>query len=196
MSYHYNIVQTLEYWGLSDILVPFLLVFTVVFAILENIKLLPAKRFHVVIALAMALGVIIPHLTNTYPAEADVVNIINQSLPSIGVIVIGILMALLLIGTFGWEYTGGKVFPNLIALGAFVVVLYIFGRSAGWFQYGFLDWVYFSIAPETWTLLTVLLVFGLIVYFVVADEGEPEGEPSAGKKGLEILKDIFGGQVK
>lgn len=192
MSYHYNIIQTLEYWGLSDILVPFLLVFTVVFAILENIKLFPAKRFHVVIALAMALGVIIPHLTNTYPAEADVVNIINQSLPSIGVIVIGILMALLLIGTFGWKYVGGKVFPNLIAIAAFVVVTYIFGRSAGWFQYGFLDWLYLSVAPETWTLLTVLLVFGLIVYFIVADEGEK----GAGQKGLEILKDIFGGQVK
>lgn len=194
MSYYSNIVQTLEYWGLSEVLVPFILVFTVVFAILENIKILPAKRFNVIVALAMALGVIIPHVTHGYPTEADVVDIINNSLPSVGVIVVGIMMALLLIGTFGWQYTGGKVLPNVIAMAAFLVVVYIFGRSAGWFQYGFLDWLYFSIAPETWTLLVVVLVFGLIIYFIVGEE--KSSEKGIAGKGLDILKEIFGGQVK
>lgn len=195
MPYYYtDVFQTLEYWGLSDVLVPFILVFTVVFAILQKIGILPEKRFNVIVALALALGVIIPHVTYMYPADADVVNIINQSLPSIAVIVVGVMMALLLIGSFGWTFVGGAVFPSVIAIAAFVIVLFIFGRSAGWYQYGFLDWLDLYISPETWSLFVVLLIFGGIVYFIVRKEpGAGEGMGDTAKK---VIKDIFGGLVK
>ncbi len=192
MAYPYDIIGTLQYWGLSDILVPFILVFTVIFAILQNIKILPEKRFNVIVALAMSLAVIVPHVTHTYPPEADVVDVINQSLPSVGIITIGIIMALLLIGTLGYKWEGTAVLNPLIAIAAFVTVLFIFGRSAGWFPYGFWDWVDFYIAPETWTLLVAVLIFGLIVYFIVGEKPQKNWTDSAG----DVLKDVFGGMVK
>lgn len=189
---YYDLIQTLEYWGLSDILVPFILVFTVIFAVLQNIKILPEKRFNVIVALAMALAVIVPHVTRTYPPEADVVDIINQSLPSVGIITIGIIMALLLIGTLGYKWEGTAVLNPLIAIAAFGTVFFIFGRSAGWFSYGYTNWLDFYISPETWTLLAAVLIFGLIVYFIVGEERKEPWTKSAG----DVLSDIFKGMVK
>ena len=197
MPYTYDIIQTLQYWGLSDIIVPFILVFTIVFAVLENIKILPEKRFNVIVALAMALAVVVPHVTNSYPGDADVVNIINESLPSVGVIVIGIMMTLLLIGTFGWKFAGTSVLNPIIAIGAFLTVLYIFGRSAGWYPYGygFMDWLDLYISPETWSLFVIILVFGLLVYFIVRPEPKQTDKGGWGKA-QDMLKEVFGGMVK
>ncbi|MBI4440721.1 hypothetical protein HY639_00995 [Candidatus Woesearchaeota archaeon] len=189
-----DLVQTLEYWGLSDVLVPFILVFTVVFAVLQNIKILPEKRFNVVVALAMALAVIVPHVTHSYPAQADVVDIINQSLPSVGLITVGIIMALLLIGTLGYKWEGTAVLNPMIAIAAFATVLFIFGRSAGWFPYGFFDWLDVYIAPETWTLFVAILIFGIIIYYIIGPE--KKDEPGVWDKAAGVAKEMFGGMVK
>ena len=79
-----------DWYTLTDILLPFLLIFTVIFAILQRSKILgiDRKNFNVVVALVIGLLVIIPHITGTYPYDRDVVNILNNAIPQISIFII------------------------------------------------------------------------------------------------------------
>ncbi|PIN86590.1 hypothetical protein COV19_03665 [Candidatus Woesearchaeota archaeon CG10_big_fil_rev_8_21_14_0_10_44_13] len=169
-------IRQLEDLGLTDVLMPFLLVFTVVYAILHKTKILgdEKKNFNVMISLIMALAVIIPHVTNP-GSKYDVVDIINQSLPHVSLLIILVLMVLLLVGIFGvgpmWE---GSSISGGIALIAFIAVVYIFGAAANfWPTVTWLNWLD---DPETQSLIIVLLVFALIVWFITKEEPKPRRE--------------------
>ena len=101
-------LYSLESWGLTDVILPFVLIFTVIFAILQKAKIFGAesKKYNVVFALAISLLVVIPHVTGTYPAGLDAVDIINQAIPSISVLAIAVIMFLVLAGIF-FEPKGG-----------------------------------------------------------------------------------------
>ena len=75
--YLMDFFQSLERWGLTDIMLPFLLVFVLVFAVLEKTAVLGAdkKNFNVIVALVLALATIIPHATSTYPCEPGELNL-------------------------------------------------------------------------------------------------------------------------
>ena len=77
------ILQLWESWGLMDVILPFLLIFAVVYAALTKVKIFGEQkdRIHIIIALVIALAVVVPHVTYMYPPESDVVNIINTALP-------------------------------------------------------------------------------------------------------------------
>jgi amino acid transporter len=84
-------VYVLENLGVVDVILPFILVFVIVFAVLQKTKILgenkegkPMKNFNSVIALVMGLAVVIPHVMGSYPdPNMDIVNIINIALPNI-----------------------------------------------------------------------------------------------------------------
>lgn len=179
-------LQQLEAMGLLDSLLPFLLIFTIVFAVLQNTHILgrDRKNFNVIVALVLSLMAVIPHVMNTYPRGADVILIINSALPNVGVVIIAIIMLLLIMGAFGREiditesgFVSGAV--PIIALG---IILYIFGTSAGWWGGPSGNWGFLS-DPDNQAVLVVIIVFALIIFFIT---GGPQ-------KGLGNLKigDIF-----
>ncbi len=180
--------------GVLDSLLPFLLVFTIVFAILQKGKVFgeEKKNINVVIALIMGLAVVIPHVTNTYPAGSDVVNIINSALPNISVVVIAIIMVLLMIGIFAPDVSWfGSSIQGWMVFIAMAAVFYIFGSAAGWWQtpttLGFLN------NSDTQALIVIVLIFGIIVWWVTS---EPEKQTKVGflQKAGEGLAGIFGGK--
>ena len=81
-----DFINTLESWGLTDVMLPFLLMFTLMFAILQKTKILgdDKKNFNTVVALVMSLLIVIPHVNGTYPLDYDPVNIINRFLQMLG----------------------------------------------------------------------------------------------------------------
>ena len=103
MVYFDNIVYTLERWGVSDILLPFLLIFAIVFAILEMTKIFGAdkKNINVIVSLVMGLSIIFPHLTGSYPPTRDVVDIINRALPGVSLLLVAIVSLLIVLGMIG-----------------------------------------------------------------------------------------------
>ena len=169
-------MQTLESWGLSDVIMPFLLVFTIVYAILAKTRLMgeDKKNFNIMLALIMALSVIIPHVTSP-GSRYDVVDIINQALPHVSLLIVIILMALLLIGIFGvgpmWS---GSSITGGIALLAFIAVVYIFGAAANF--WGTITWLYWLNDPQIQSLIVVILIFAIIVWFITKDEKKTPGE--------------------
>ncbi len=191
-GYFQNAVAQLEAYGLTDVFLPFFLIFTIVFAILQRTHLLGEnkKNFNVIIALVLAFGVIIPHITGGYPPNADVVNIINSALPNVSLVLVAILMVLLLIGIFGWKVGGeGTTIQGWIALIAFLVVGYIFGAAADLWHIP--DRLSFLLSPDTQALIVVFLIFGLVVWFITKEEKESAGEgalKSLGKTMSELFK--------
>lgn len=120
-----NIILRLESLGLSDLLVPVILIFSIVFAILNTIKLFK-KNINLLLALVISLLTVIPHVTGSYPPCYDIVIIINTALPKIGLVIIGLMMFLLVIGLFGLKLDFFNKFLPIIAIMAFIITLVSF----------------------------------------------------------------------
>jgi len=187
-------IRSLESFGLLDSLLPFILIFAVLFAVLQKTKVIGEGRrqFNTVIALVISLMVIIPHVTQSYPPGQDIVVIINTALPQVSLLVIAVLAALLLIGVFApgvmFGGTGLGALLGVLSMGA---IVYIFGNAAGIWKspkvFGLLN------DPDTQAVLIIILVFGVIIWFVTrgdATSGEGSDFWNNMKDGL---KNTFGG---
>jgi hypothetical protein len=173
-----DFILRLEQWGVANVLLPFILVFTIVFAIMQKTEILgkDKKNINVMIALVMGLAIIFPHVLGIYPPESDPVNIINRALPNVSVIFVAIVMLLLLIGLLGGEIKWlGTSISGWIAVASFLVIIYIFGRAAGWFGGRLPNWLVWLENPDTQAFIVILLVFGIIVWFITKDEKASKG---------------------
>lgn len=186
MATFIDMVLYLQSWGLLDVLIPFLLVFTLVFAILQNVKVFGpnSKRYNVIIGLAMGFAVVVPHLLwgTPHPNDpylvtgfVDIVKVINNSLPQVSVVIIAVLMVLLMIGLLGVKLNYANK-GGVVVIAAIIVVLYIFGTNAGWFFGGQFPWfLWWLVDPATQALLITILIFGVIIWFITRDEKKTEG---------------------
>ena len=149
-----SFILALESWGLIDVLLPFLLIFIVIFASLQKTEILgkDKKNFNVIVSIIVALLVIVPHVMGTYPGGFDVVDIINTVIPQISLIIVGILMLMMLLGLFA-----GSEVPMVVAgIAAIIVVLILIG-STGWL-YG-LDWLYDFFGTEAVSFFIILIEY-------------------------------------
>jgi len=176
-----NILVQLESLGLTDLLIPFLLIFAVIFSILNVIKLFK-RNINIVLALVISLLTVIPHINKTYPRCYDVITIINQATPQIGLLVIAVVMFFLVVGLFGMKLDFFTKFLPIIAIGAFLATVYIFfTSSSSGCGLG-------NILPSIWSLPgwqyvipgTVLVI---IIWFIVRGKGKAgtAGKPAAPK---------------
>ncbi|MDD5133221.1 MAG: hypothetical protein PHD81_02125 [Candidatus Nanoarchaeia archaeon] len=124
-------IEFFQSFGLFDILLPFLLVFTIVFAILEKTMILgaedkkPKKNLDSMVSFVIALLVI---------ASNKVVTAMTKALPNIILLVIVSISFLLMIGVFATtdEFDlkkKHKTFYYIFTVGMFVGVIIIFMAS-------------------------------------------------------------------
>lgn len=190
-----DVFLMLDSLGVLDSLLPFLLIFTIIYAILNKTKIIGEgrKNFNVIVALTLSLMVVIPHITGRYPnPQSDPVVIINTAIPNISVIIVAILAVLLIIGIFGKNLDiAGTSLAGWVGIGAFIAVAWIFGSAAGFFGEGFLALPAFLQDPDTQALIVMILVFGLIIMFITS---EREGPSVTG--GLGKLIDGIGRSIK
>ena len=172
----------LQQYGVMDFLLPFILVFTIVFAVTETLPIFKEKKqFRVIISLVLALMFVVPHIIGYYPLGYDPVAVMNATLPSISLVAVASVMLLLLMGLFGTGFAGeAKPWIALIALG---FVAYIFGASLGFWigPYDAFSWW----SPEITELMIILLVFGLIIWFVTKEDTPAGGGVGKIFKGIE-----------
>ena len=166
--------QALNNWGLSDVLLPFLLVFAITYAILHKTKI-PSDKKNLQATLAFILGFmfVMPHLTGQPVLGYDPVVLVNSVMPTIGVLLVAILLFFVLIGLFiKDEYkgvSGGLL--TFVVIVSVLIVLYVFGAAAGWWT-GW-DWLTNLLGgTDVIAIIVMLLIFGLVVLFVTGDENE------------------------
>lgn len=162
--------RQLESFGLTDALLPFLLIFTLLFAVLQKSHLLgkDKRNFNIVVATVISLMVVIPHVTGSYPPGKDVIELMNSALPQISIVIVAVLMALLLIGVFGGSanWMGGSL-SGWIAILAFGIIIYIFGAEANWWSNlpQKLNWW----GTDTSSIVTIILVFAVIIWYITKE---------------------------
>ncbi len=186
-----NIIWTLDNMGITDVILPFMIVFVVVFAALQKSLVLgkDSKKYNVIVALVLGLSVVIPHVTGMYPPNGDIVEIMNRALPNVSLIAIAFVMIMLLLGIIGGEVDfAGKSLGGWAVLVSIVAVIVIFIGSAGFFSSmpWWLQWINNAYTME---IIVSILVFGIIIWFITKED-KPAGKDKEGKF-FEGLSDIW-----
>jgi hypothetical protein len=166
-----GVFANLESLGLFDVLLPFMLIFALVYAILQKIELFgkDTRNYNIVVALVMGLSVVFPHVLGYYPPDRDVVVIINTALPNVGITIVAIVMAMLIIGLLGRRVElGGNSLSGWIAILAFGLIIFIFGSAANWWMLP--DWLSVLNDPDTMALVVTVLVFAIIIWFITKED--------------------------
>ncbi len=189
-----NMIYRLDNLGLTDILLPFLLIFVIVFAILQKTKVLGEERknLSIIVALVVGLLVVIPHATGRFPPNADPVVIINDALPQLSIVLVAVIFLLVLIGAFGQDYVFlGVTMPGWITLLSLVVIVIIFGGAAGWWSGQFGNSLERIFGTEAIAVAIMLLVFGIVIAWITSESKEKEDRALMNRLGVDFSK-LFG----
>jgi len=173
-------IEFLQDFGFFDIILPFLLVFTIVFGILEKTKIFgtekigekeyPKKNIDAMVAFTVAFFVV---------AAKEVVYSIKTSLPMVALILVAIISLLMLVGAFvsgKEEFDFFKLFDGAKGwfAGTFLVaIIAIFLNS-----FGLLEPVYEYFSGRGSSVFIVIVFVGIlmgVVYFVFNSNTESGG---------------------
>lgn len=179
-----NVIEFFERIGIYDVVLPFLLVFTIAFAILEKSKILgtekikgevfPKKNLNAMAAFVIAFLVV---------ASSKLVEIITQVSSQVIVLVLLGVFFMLLVGTFYKPTKEGE--PIGLEEGwlkwsftviMFVGILAIFMNAMGWLQ-ALLNYLRLFWSSTVVASIVLILVIILFVWYITKSE---EKTPSGG----------------
>lgn len=172
MVAQFNIGESIRYLqdlGVYEYILPFLLVFAIIFAILEKVGIFGADKTQINAVVAVVMGLLLI-------AEQSLVNILNMFLPNVAMVIVVILMFLLIasmISTHGSGELDGFVKFIKWASGIIGVIVLI-TMLAPQFNWRLS-------AYETEALITLAVFFALIggiIYLVMPKRVVP---PPAGR---------------
>ena len=185
-----DVIRSWQEIGVYDVILPFLLVFTLAFAILEKSKIFGSDKRNINLIVGLILGLLF--LQNNY-----LVYMVQRFLPNVSMMLIVGLMFLLLFAIFGGEnreWTGGSLTLGfIVSIAAIILALSTDLLPFG--EWGILDY-YNSLDPGTrgfiWLIILILLVVGFVTHEKKGKSGGgfwsalgelAEGTKGSGKKG-------------
>ncbi len=179
-----GVLDQWENMGVFNILLPFLLVFAITFAILEKIALFAptGQKKQINGIIAAILGILV--VRNQY-----IVGIINRFLPNVALFMIVILMFLLLVGIFSGQ---AQLKGSLLGLGVIVSFVFVIWSLTSDFvgdRYSIPSFLYGFDETTKATVIFIGIFIG-VIYFVTREK-DGESKPPLGKW-LEAL----GGEAK
>ena len=177
----YSIQELLYLWesyGVFDYALPFLLIFAIIFGILQYMKIFGNnKGIHIVIALALGGLAVRSQYMNQFYAEL---------FPRLGIGVVIILSLLILIGMFIAEDERRYWFYGLGAIGVIIAIIILYQT------FGYLGWTglygYLGGDSISWIILAVIMV-GIII--AVATSTGSKEEKTSDKKAA-VFDKLFG----
>lgn len=148
-----------ESFGVFNILLPFLLMFAITFAILEKIELFGKKR-QINAIISAILGIIL--VRNQY-----VVGIINRFLPNVALFMIVILMFLLLVGVFmGKHEDWSKDWFNYAVGISLIFVVWALSSDFVGSIFEIPDWLH-GFDDQTKATVIFIGIFVAVIWYVV-----------------------------
>jgi hypothetical protein len=172
-----NVMFLLQQWGLLDAFLPFLLLFSLIFAMLQKLAIfskkvgtafVPDKKLNGTLAFVIAAMVVVPHVTRSYPPQYDPILIILNILPQAGLLLLTMFLTLVMIGMVAKKPDESI---SLFVGAAFLILLAVVVVMAIWPAFT-PDWLRFD--PNLQALAITLLIFGGIVYFITREEPKKE----------------------
>lgn len=174
-----NAVEFLRNFGFFNVVLPFLLVFTIVFGILEKTKLFgtegkehhPKKNLNAMVAFSMAFFVV---------AASNIVEVIQTSLPAVTLVLVIVLLTMLLLGSFagqqdekGFDLWKNPWIKGLLIAFILISIVGIFLNSFGYLQI-VLDYILNQFNDTLFaSIVFIVLIIGAIFYILY--EHKPEG---------------------
>jgi hypothetical membrane protein len=178
-----NVIEFFEDIGLYDVVLPFLLVFTIVFAILEKTKVFGTetidgkqytkKNLNAVTAFVIAFFVV---------ASSKLVEIITTVSSYTVILLMLSVLFLLLVGSFMKEGEGGFLKGNwnyFFMLIMFIGIVLIFIYALGWWDTMW-DFFKFETGGEVVGSIILLVIIVLFIWYIV--KSEPHKETTTAKK--------------
>lgn len=168
----YDLYYELEANGIFEFVLPFLLIFTITFAILEKTKILGSEegraRTNINAVIAFILGLLMI-------TQFEIVQTMNNFLPKVSLFLVIAVMFLILVAIFGAKLDEGfsGILLGIATLVSLVVIYWALGPTLG-FEVPW--WV-----EEKWELLLIGFLF-LIAIFTVTSKVHDKGKTT---------KDIF-----
>lgn len=164
--------------GIYDVVLPFLLVFTIVFAILERTKIFGTEKIGVHEATRKNLNAMAAFvIALLVVASTQVVSVINRSLAKVVLLLLVLISFLLLVGTFFGKEEEVKLSGAWRAFGmAFVAIgiLLIYANEIGWLQP---FWDYLTNNWNSSVVGSVALVILIVWFMSYITNSEPEKKP-------------------
>lgn len=165
--------------GVYDVILPFLLVFTIIFAILEKTKILgiekiegkeyTKKNINSMVAFIIAFLVV---------ASTRLVGVINEVMANVILLVLLSVCFLMLVGVFfgtkEFTLTDQPAWLKLFMILMFIGIVLIFLNALGWLEFIF---YFLSQWPAEWTVTAVFLIIVLgFMWYIVTEPGAPKKE--------------------
>jgi hypothetical protein len=182
-----GVISFLQSFGFYDVVLPFLLVFTIVFAILEKTRILGTedikgvkytkKNLNSIVAFVLAFLVV---------ASTKLVAAINEIMANVVLLLILSISFLLLIGSFFKQdeevYLKEGPWRILFMLIMFFGIVITFLHSFGWFNIAW-DWLVGHWQTNFVATVVLLLFIALFMYYIIGG-GKPSSEqPKKSKEG-------------
>lgn len=189
-----EIIETLQDWHFYDVFLPFILVYVVIFAILEKSKIFNVKdggdgankhvkNVNAIIAFVFALFVV---------ASLQTVLYIQSFITNIILFIIFILVVLILLAfIFGSDYMKLFMHENGTIKGwaAWTVGIVVFIVALGVFLWviGALDWLLdylddLNIEDGDFGAIVIIAIIGIVLYFITRGDSKPSNSNSEPEK--------------
>ena len=182
-------VRFLDEFGFFSVVLPFIFVFAIVFAILEKTMILgkekvkdedkPRTSINAMVAFAVGLFVV---------AATNVVTIIRESLPMVVLVLVFIISFMLLVGSFigtgEFSFAESSFWKYFLTILMFIAVIFIFlnaiktEKGVSWLAY---IWNYivtnWTTGPVVSGLVFLAVIIAAIIFIVWPFKGgKPEGK--------------------
>ncbi len=176
-------IDFLQTFGFFDIILPFILVFTLVYAILEKTKILGKeeeggkKNVNALVAFVFGLFVV---------AATNIVNVLKDALPVITLLLIVILSFMLLVGSFHGdkefsffaENKGWRIFLTVVLLIGIILIFMNFIKTKSGDSWLEVFWDFATNDFNSGPVVSSVLFLAIIVFVVwfVGYGGKKEGD--------------------
>lgn len=167
-------------FGFFDVILPFLLVFTIIFAILEKTRIFGSdeidgkkyakKNINAMVAFVVAFFVV---------AAKEVVQSLQVSLPNVALILIAIICFMMLAGSFmgdkEFSFEGRKRWIVFLTLIMFIAIVLIFFNSLGWLT-PIIDFIMENTGAVLVPAVLVIVIIGTIAFVVGGKPKKDKGK--------------------
>lgn len=171
----------LQSMGFFDYLLPFVLIFAIIFAILEKIHLFGENKTNIHVIIALMLGML-------FTTQSEIIQRMNLFLPKISFFIVLVLMFLILIGLLGAKVelglSGAPFFLSVL-----VCLFALWWALGDEFGFELPEWMQ---SGELWGQL--LLIGGIIVMVIAAAKGAADKDKNSFGAGFNTFVDNLRGE--
>lgn len=171
-----SLMTVVDKFGLFDVVLPFLLVFTIVFAILEKTKIFGTEKIGDQTYTRKNLNATVAFVVGFFVVASNkLVQVITDTTSNAMLLLVLSILFLILVGSFHKEESEGfflkgawsTIFTLIMFFGLLVIFLSSMRTSSGqsWLEiiFGFMN---SNMSSEVWTAILFILIMGGAIFYI------------------------------